>query len=190
MDKKPVQFISNFHDPSIITTTNRKQKDGSIITINCPQIVKDYNNNMGHVDKADMLKSTYAIDRKSKKWWPRIFWHFVDVTIVNAFIIYKQLYSERSLELKEFRLAVANGLIGAVRYKKKGRKTVVNKKIKPNIPISTRTSQAIHMLLYTNTCRRCAYCYGKKVYNRTNVICKSCNVPLCINTNCFFKFHS
>jgi len=33
--------------------------------------VKDYNENMGFVDKADMLKALYEVNRKSRKWWHR-----------------------------------------------------------------------------------------------------------------------
>jgi len=89
IDKKPINFLSNHHDSSIVSVVNRRQKDGSLKEVTCPQMAKDYNHSMGYVDKADMLKSCYQISQKSKKWWHRIFWHFVDVTLVNAFIIYK-----------------------------------------------------------------------------------------------------
>ena len=88
IDKIPVHFLSNFHDASKISQANRRQKDGFLKEVTFPQIVVDYNDFMGCVDKADMLKSYYEINRKSKKWWQRIFWHFVDVTLVNSFIIY------------------------------------------------------------------------------------------------------
>jgi len=68
MDKKPMDFLSNFHDPCIVKTCTRKQKDGSIKDVPCPQLVKEYNKNMSFVDKSDMLKSFYGISRKAKKW--------------------------------------------------------------------------------------------------------------------------
>ena len=39
---------------------------------------------MGYVDKADMLKSLYVLDRKSKNWWHRIVFYFLDVALVNS----------------------------------------------------------------------------------------------------------
>ena len=45
---------------------------------------KDYNKHMGYVDKADMLKSVYDLDRKSREWWHRIAFYFLDVSLVNA----------------------------------------------------------------------------------------------------------
>ena len=54
---------------------------------------------MCDVDKADMLKSLYEIDRKSPEWWHRIFFHLLDVALVNSYIIYKNLWNE-DLQLK------------------------------------------------------------------------------------------
>ncbi|KAJ8877124.1 hypothetical protein PR048_021577 [Dryococelus australis] len=39
----------------------------------CPNALDDYNSNMNCIDKFDQMKGTYEIDRKSKKWWHRIF---------------------------------------------------------------------------------------------------------------------
>lgn len=50
-----------------VVTANRRMKNGSVEQINCPRLVADYNQHMGSVDKADMLKKCYAIDRKIKK---------------------------------------------------------------------------------------------------------------------------
>ena len=72
-DNRSVQFLSNFHDPSVITTVGRRQENGTMINYNCLQATKDYNCYMGAVDKADQLKSTYEISRKSMKWWHRLF---------------------------------------------------------------------------------------------------------------------
>ena len=94
MDKKGIYFLSNF-------SVQRKMKDGTCETISCPDLVKNYNQNMGHVDNAGMLKSLYEIDRKSKRWWLRIFWHFIDVTVINSFILFRKISDGRSLELKE-----------------------------------------------------------------------------------------
>nr|XP_012231249.1 PREDICTED: piggyBac transposable element-derived protein 3-like [Linepithema humile] len=67
-DNRVVSLLSNFHDPSVTIDVNRRMKDGSTKIISCPEMVKEYNKHMGYVDKADMLKSLYEVDRKSKKW--------------------------------------------------------------------------------------------------------------------------
>ena len=47
IDKKLVHFLSNFHDASKISQANKRQKDGSLKEVTCPQIVVDYNDFMG-----------------------------------------------------------------------------------------------------------------------------------------------
>ena len=68
IDNKKVLFISNLHDPSMVTEETSKNKDGTELKIGESFVTKDYNKHLGYIDKADMLKSYYELDRKSKKW--------------------------------------------------------------------------------------------------------------------------
>ncbi|XP_026831424.1 piggyBac transposable element-derived protein 4-like [Ooceraea biroi] len=111
MDKRVFHFLSNYHDPSEQTTVERRQKDGSLLSVESPVMCADYNSHMGYVDQADRTLSTYKIDRRSRKWWFRIFWHFLDV-VVNSLILFKTKGLKPSLSLKQFRLALVNELIG------------------------------------------------------------------------------
>ncbi|XP_033229772.1 piggyBac transposable element-derived protein 4-like [Belonocnema kinseyi] len=125
--KTAISFLSNYHDSSVILQVTRRQKDGSLKVVTFPQMAKDYNSYMGCVDKADML---YEISRKSKKWFHRLFWYFVDVTIVNAFILYKLLFPEKTFLLKDFRLSVVDHMIGVPNRAKSGR-PVTEPSLKP-----------------------------------------------------------
>ncbi|KAF2896023.1 hypothetical protein ILUMI_10153 [Ignelater luminosus] len=85
-DQRFISFLSNYHSPDKLTNVNRGQKDGFLQVVPCLLIVKDCNKFMDEVDKADMLKSLYEINKKSKKWSHRIFFHFVDVTVLQTLI--------------------------------------------------------------------------------------------------------
>ncbi|KAF2880144.1 hypothetical protein ILUMI_26033 [Ignelater luminosus] len=111
-DERCISFLSNYHNPDELTNVNRRQKNGFLQVIPCLSVVKDYNKFMSGVDKADMLKSLYEINRKSKKWWHKIFFHFVDVSVANSYIIFKNRCRGPTLTLKEFRLSVVDGLLG------------------------------------------------------------------------------
>lgn len=197
MDRKGVLFLSNYHDPSESQTTSRRRKDGSLEEVSCPTLVKDYNANMGFVDKMDMLKSIYEIDRKSKKWWHRIFWYFVDVSLINSFIIFKDRSKTCSLKLKSFRLAVVNGLIGAMPdMPKRGRKrdtsgNLVSNNFKPTVPLEIRYDKCAHMPVHTNP-RRCALCSTRDKPHKSRWSCSTCEVGLCLGDkrNCFSLFHT
>ena len=65
-------------------------------------MAKDYNGYMGCVDKSDQMKSFYEITRKRKKWWHRLLWHFIDVNLVNSFLIFKLLNPNKNFKLKHF----------------------------------------------------------------------------------------
>ena len=77
MDRNPVHVVSNFHPPTM-TTVNRKNRDGTVSIVTCRTIVSEYNRHMGCVDLTDQLKVYYSYNRKSKRWWIRLFFHFIN----------------------------------------------------------------------------------------------------------------
>lgn len=195
MDRRPVMFVSNFHCPKNVQSVSRKRKDGTKENVSCLQLVRDYNQHMGYVDKSDMLKALYQINRKSKKWWHRIMWHFLDLTVVNAFIIYttKSIGSFKNLSLKDFRTAVALGLIGADPQTPTNRNKNVGKpvnKFKVQVPPEIRFDKAAHLPIHGNKVR-CALCSARENPHRTRWHCTTCKVGLCLNekNNCFYNFH-
>lgn len=149
---------------------------------------------MGFVDKADQLKTTYQINRKSHKWWHRIVWHFLDVAVVNSFIIFTEKSGEKKMDLKTFRIAIVNGLVGAgTELARRGRpsgETAVSK-FKKYVSLERRWDKAAHMPVHGNS-RRCALCSTKMEQHRTRWSCKTCEVGLCLNDkkNCFTKYHA
>ena len=73
------------------------QKDGSKGQIDCPEVVKDYNMQMGGVDKANMMFAIYCVGRKSKKWWHRILFGHLDFrcNVAQALITLSRSGSKR-----------------------------------------------------------------------------------------------
>ena len=58
----------------------------------------------------DQLVLYYGYAHRSMKWWIRIFFHLIDLALVNAHIL-NNATSEHKLTQLEFRLAVARGLL-------------------------------------------------------------------------------
>lgn len=107
-DNKVVYLASNYHGNET-TTVQRTSKDGSKSNVTCPILVKDYNSFMGRVDHADRLQVLYCVDRKSKKWWLRIYWGLLDIVFVNAYVVYCQIFGQ--MVVLEIRRSIALGLM-------------------------------------------------------------------------------
>ena len=87
-DRKPVYFVDTVCKYKRMDVVSRKLQDGSCSEVACPLAVKIYNQNMGGVDLADQLRKTYTCTRKSRtRWYMRLFWFFLDLSIINAYIL-------------------------------------------------------------------------------------------------------
>ena len=147
-NKLVVHVISNYRDPCTVVEEERKDKSGPTIKINCPIAVQDYNVNMNFVDKFDQIKKTYEIDRKSHKWWRKIFFYFLDALTVNAFINFMELMSYRKV-LKAFRLEILDDLVATTSTKKRkslgsAGPSVKVSKHKPHTLVEMRKCQSAH----------------------------------------------
>lgn len=198
-DSKIVYLLSNFHGTEN-TTVQRTQKDGTQKSVPCPVAMKDYNNNMFGVDKADQLCAIYGIDRKSKKWWHRIFFGLIDRIILNAQIAHNK-FSLHPFNSLTFRRGVAQSLIALSKPSKPGRPANMQqpKSKKRRRSHTTSVSSAIrlqnrgaHWVEFKPKKRgRCEVCSSKGAESRPHSTCSLCKVFLCsnVNKNCFKEFH-
>ena len=60
------------------------------VEIQCPNIVRVYNANMGCVDLCDMLLALYRITLGTKKWYMHIVYHCIGLSIVNSWLCYRR----------------------------------------------------------------------------------------------------
>ena len=63
-----------------------------------PAIIYSYNRYMNGVDRSDQLN----ILRQTRKDWKTLFLHYVDIAIVNSYILYKELHSNARLRMSHF----------------------------------------------------------------------------------------
>ena len=126
-DKQLLHVLST-NSTSQNTSVTRKQKDGSMKEVPCPDVIQSYNKFMSGVDHADQLRASYCTSRKGMKWWKYLFYFLFDICIVNAFILMKespnhQLKTKsgrhRDLTQLEFRMKLAQGLLEGFTSKRK-----------------------------------------------------------------------
>uniref|UniRef100_A0A3P9I8W3 PiggyBac transposable element-derived protein domain-containing protein n=1 Tax=Oryzias latipes TaxID=8090 RepID=A0A3P9I8W3_ORYLA len=84
-----------------------------VIRVPCPAVVREYNKNMGGVDLLDSLIALYRTKIRSKKWYHRLMFHFIDMTTVTAWLLYKRDCSSIGMSKEEqIRLYTFKSYIG------------------------------------------------------------------------------
>lgn len=185
-DNKVVSLINTATTPSLTTNVTRRNKDGSRAPIPCPQSVKDYNTYMGGVDLADARRKSYTCSRKSKKWWHRLFYFLVDISMVNAYLLHQSNANSPKQKMKDFVLELATELLAAYSSReKKGRRSAE--------AAPSRQFNESHFPNHLTKPLQCVVCSKSATRKRTSYGCSSCNaedpVPLCI-VPCYRIFHS
>ena len=94
-DRSPVYFISSIHDPRKSTTVSRRNKDGSVCVVSCPQLVADYTIYMGGCDNIDQMTKLYRA-RRHYRWPKRLMLKCLFWCLYNSFI------SEMSLKQHKY----------------------------------------------------------------------------------------
>jgi len=84
-DRREVYMLTNMDPPpaegNFCDDSNRLMK---------PHIVERYNRHMGYVDSSDRMANSYLMSRCTFKWITKLFFHFLDLTVLNSWIL---LYS-------------------------------------------------------------------------------------------------
>lgn len=104
-DNKIVTLLSTYCGELPKTTKKRFDKKlKKQIEVDCPHIIKEYNRHMGGVDLLDSHIGRYKIKIKSRKWYIRLFYHLLDMTVVNSWILYKRVCEVKGIA-SEYTLA-------------------------------------------------------------------------------------
>ncbi|XP_049268932.1 piggyBac transposable element-derived protein 2-like [Rhipicephalus sanguineus] len=119
-DRKSVMILSTACGITPEGTCRRWSKEErKKVDVPQPHCIKTYNKNMGGVDLADRYVSYYRTKIRTKKWTIRVFAHFLDPAVANAWIEYRNdcklmdVAAKDILDQFEFKNRVAETLIRA-----------------------------------------------------------------------------
>ncbi|XP_050527792.1 piggyBac transposable element-derived protein 3-like [Daktulosphaira vitifoliae] len=124
-DNKLVNMVSTYvgsqpiGEKKIFFRSEKKYK-----MVPCPKAIDTYNSYMGGVDS---MLGYYRISIKSKKYYIKIFFHVLDLCVVNAWLLYRRVHTDNSyLPLVDFKLLVSEVLCEKqkVSPKRRGRPTL------------------------------------------------------------------
>jgi hypothetical protein len=74
-----------------------------------PAVVQDYNRCMGYTDRSDCMTDSYSISRSTWKCRKKLFFHLLDLSVLNSFILLASCGSR--LSHQNFRHALVRDLI-------------------------------------------------------------------------------
>ncbi|KAG5871304.1 hypothetical protein JTB14_030426 [Gonioctena quinquepunctata] len=106
-DKREVNMLSSSHTPDVKCVGQKRDTDRQIFKPTC---IVDYNTYMGAVDKTDMLLSSVEYVRKSKKWYKKVYFHLLDMAVLNSYQMYKTT-TPKYISIEKFHLDLVKQII-------------------------------------------------------------------------------
>ena len=94
-DKRVVTIMTTIHNANKSDLVDRKIRVGDKWEkqqVARPEVFRDYNKNMGGVDLSDQLIGKYNVLRKVNRWWRTLFFHMIDIAVINSYIMFRACY--------------------------------------------------------------------------------------------------
>ena len=106
-------FISSGRNPAHTKVIRRKKADGSVIDVDCPLFIIEYNQFRGGVDRGNQYRKYYHVHVKSRKSYKYIFWFVFEICVLNAFVLYSRHspYTDSTPTYLSFRKNLAHAVI-------------------------------------------------------------------------------
>lgn len=203
-DNKIVNLASTFAGQKPETEVRRWDKQNSRnVNIKRPNVVGEYNRHMGCVDLLDSIMGIYKIRLRSKRWHMRLFYHYLDLMIANAWLLYKRVAKYKNLQ--------GSGRLRSAEFRLDVAETLCKMGIKPNLlnrrsleseiqakkhkgpaqhvpPKAVRQDLIGHWPQWSDKKIRCKF---PKCLGFTHNLCEKCEVALYYTKtkNCFRNFH-
>lgn len=204
-DKRPVYMITTRNHPKLVSVPNRFGKISQK-----PVEVAEYNKYMGGIDRKDQMVAYYSSPQKTIRWYKKVFFHLLDVSVWNSFFLYKKYFkNDVKYEFLDYREDLIKQMInldsnctgrdiirpGSIYSSRctavKPSRNVLQEQENlvsigqdhwpENIPCSTDSKRNFKYL-------NCSLCTKKKKRKETRYRCKGCRELLC--PTCFEEWHA
>lgn len=188
-DKRDVYVLSTIHRPVMRKKRSRTE------TKRKPTAVIDYTANMGGVDHSDQMVAYHPMHRKSLKWWKKLTFHLLTLTMIQAHCLFLKVRKEVGkppLTLQEFVMSVCADLASQPDTEPTGAAAPAGDGL-----LRLRDRH----FLQDSTYKQCHVCYTKmkaagatreqlkNKVKRTKYACKQCKIALCV-TPCHEVYHT
>lgn len=176
-DTRPVSYISTEYENEMVTFVNKRGRNKEK-----PLPIIKYNAFMKGVDRADQMQSYYPFERKTLRWYKKVFVHIIHMLLMNSHKLYCMHIEKMSFY--DYRIEVIRSLL------KPGAALIPNPpQAEPDV---VHTLKKIEERDNRNRLKRkqCRVCtkQGKKI--KTTFFCGNCgdDPGLCLG-ECFRTYH-
>ena len=94
LDNKVVSMLTTIDNANVKkqATRNTKTPGRGWTSSNVPQpgVIANYNKYMNAVDRSDQILVTNNVHRKCVSWWKTLFFHLIDIAVVNSYILFQE----------------------------------------------------------------------------------------------------
>lgn len=182
-DKRDVYMMSNLHQE---TTTRKRVRGRHEVFVQKPDCIIDYNNHMGGVDRIDQMLAPYNATRKTLKWYRKLAVHFIQLGMLNAYILYEKDAGNKQLSFLKFQSAVIEGLLSCGEVDVPKNETAIRlsgRHFLEQTPMRPTGNKRLT--------KRCRVCYKKGVRKDVVYICAKCpSQPALCPIPCFQDYHT
>lgn len=185
-DNAIATLSSNFEGVNPIGKAKRyNRKTQKHEHIDRPNLISSYNAYMGGVDRCDSQIAVYRIKVKSKKWWFNHFTNTLRILVAAAYYMYKVGNPDSTISMLNFTSDLVLAYIGS--NPRISRVYHRSRDGNFRVPDAIRLHGRGHWPI-PSTPKRCAV---SNCQRRVRIMCKICEVALCIDENNHWElFHS
>lgn len=157
-----------------------------------PECIIQFNNSMDSIDKSDILFSSFDRLKSTIKWYKKIFFHLIDLSVLNAHSLYKTTTGNYSTPLADFQLELIKEILQ--KYSRIQTSTLKqvrrSKELPPRIKAPHYPSECPPTPSGIRGRKRCVVCTAKCKNQTSYYQCKECDsVGLCV-APCFGIYHT
>lgn len=186
--KKPCVLVSSSASVDTVTRTTRA---GDVIK---PVMIDSYNNSMNGCDRVDQCVGTYGtFNRRTRKWWKKIFYWFFEICQLNAFVLHalsKTTPDTKRQPTLAFKNILIRELCELAATDAVPQPTGQGHQIPVN-PLAVVTGNRHILVRHRSRCRQCVVCSTPQSRRRTSFYCEGCpNQPHLHPNECNKRYHS
>lgn len=106
--KTQVVLISTNSEAKSVQTSRLKR--GRLVIKKKPQIIAQYNKNMGGVDSSDQMLYTYLDERRTNKYWKKVTLNILSRMLFNSYVLYKSNFTGDPMSRYNFNVSIIESL--------------------------------------------------------------------------------